>query len=304
MRRDAARETAAPETSARPGGRRPATEWIRVTSSASARVSAGRIPGKRRASIVLPVPGGPISKTLCEPAAAISSARRARSCPRTSARSGASGLVGVLRQGLVRRGLDLSAEVRDDLGEVAHGHRLDARERSLGRRLGRADDSRETGTPRSFGDGERARHRANPPVEAELADGGVVGEPLRRKLPGRTEHGERDRKVESRSFLAQCGRGEIDGDPPIERPVERGRDDAAANAVLRLLAGAVGETDDREARDPRLEMRLDVDLPRLEADERMSDRASEHPRHGRHWGRPNGQAPVPISLRECYEDGV
>jgi hypothetical protein len=51
-------------------------------------------------------------------------------------------------------------------------------------------------------------------------------------------------------------------------------------------------------------MRFDVDLSRLEADERMSDRASEHPHHGRHWGPPNGQAPVPISLRDCYEDGV
>ena len=148
-----------------PGGSRPATEWIRVTSSASARVSAGRIPGKRRASIVFPVPGGPISRRLCEPAAAISSARRARSCPRTSARSGASELVGVLRQRLVRRSLDLSSKVRDDLSQVADGHGLDARERSLGRRLGRADDSRKTGTPRSFGDGERPRHRANPPVE-------------------------------------------------------------------------------------------------------------------------------------------
>ena len=46
------------------------------------------MPGSRRASMVLPVPGGPISRRLCEPAAAISSARRARSWPRTSARSG------------------------------------------------------------------------------------------------------------------------------------------------------------------------------------------------------------------------
>ena len=74
--------------------------------------------------------------------------------------------------------------------------------------------------------------------------------------------------------------------------------------MFRLLAGAVGETDDREARNARLKMRFDVDLSRLEADERVGDRASEHPRHGRHWGRPNSQAPVPISLREFYEDGV
>jgi hypothetical protein len=51
-------------------------------------------------------------------------------------------------------------------------------------------------------------------------------------------------------------------------------------------------------------MRFDVDLSSLETDERMSDRASEHPRHGRHWGLANRQAPVPISLRECYGEGV
>ena len=47
------------------------------------------MPGSRRASIVLPVPGGPASRRLWRPAAASSSARRARSCPRTSAKSGA-----------------------------------------------------------------------------------------------------------------------------------------------------------------------------------------------------------------------
>ena len=64
---------------------------MRVTSSASSGASGGRIPGKRRASIVLPVPGGPPSSRLWPPAAAISSARRARSWPRTSARSGCTG---------------------------------------------------------------------------------------------------------------------------------------------------------------------------------------------------------------------
>ena len=44
--------------------------------------------GRRWASIDLPVPGGPISSRLWCPAAAISSARRASGCPRTSAKSG------------------------------------------------------------------------------------------------------------------------------------------------------------------------------------------------------------------------
>ena len=46
------------------------------------------MPGKRLASIVLPVPGGPHSRRLCAPTAAISSARRACGWPRTSTRSG------------------------------------------------------------------------------------------------------------------------------------------------------------------------------------------------------------------------
>ena len=73
------------------GGSRPAAEWMRVTSSAASASSAGRIPGSLRASIVFPVPGGPARRRFCRPAAAISSARRARSCPRTSARSGGNG---------------------------------------------------------------------------------------------------------------------------------------------------------------------------------------------------------------------
>jgi hypothetical protein len=46
--------------------------------------------------------------------------------------------------------------------------------------------------------------------------------------------------------------------------------------MLRLLARPVHETDDREAGDSRLEMSLHLDAARLEADERVSDRASEH----------------------------
>ena len=52
---------------------------------------SGRIPGRRFASIDLPEPGGPMSRILCPPAAAISSARLAVRCPRTSEKS--SGIV-------------------------------------------------------------------------------------------------------------------------------------------------------------------------------------------------------------------
>ncbi len=70
-----------------PLGSAPATLWICVVSTASGKVSGGRIPGKRLASMVLPEPGGPIISTLCDPAAATSRARLAVPCPRTSLKS-------------------------------------------------------------------------------------------------------------------------------------------------------------------------------------------------------------------------
>src|SRR6185437_6947767 len=69
----------------------PVTLWMRITSIASERLSGGRIDGRRWASIVLPVPGGPLSRLLCAPAAATVSASTASPWPRTSARSSPAG---------------------------------------------------------------------------------------------------------------------------------------------------------------------------------------------------------------------
>src|SRR5258706_2640677 len=58
-----------------------------AASSASSSVMAGSMRGILVASMVLPVPGGPVKGSEWPPAAAISSALRACTCPRTSARS-------------------------------------------------------------------------------------------------------------------------------------------------------------------------------------------------------------------------
>ena len=60
---------------------------MRLVSSASSQLIGGRIVGSRRASMVLPVPGGPTMKTLWPPAAATSRARLACACPWTSEKS-------------------------------------------------------------------------------------------------------------------------------------------------------------------------------------------------------------------------
>src|SRR5439155_8250626 len=89
------------------------------------------------------------------------------------------------------------------------------------------------------------------------------------------EEGECDRQVEPRPLLAQIRGREIDGDAAL-RPLELGGGDAAANAMLRLLAGAVGEPDDCEPGHPALQVSFDFDATRVEPDERMRDRACEH----------------------------
>ena len=66
----------------------------------------------RLAIMVLPAPGGPTSSRLCAPADAISSARRASSCPRTSARSCISPIGGVGAGTATARGVDGSFSAR------------------------------------------------------------------------------------------------------------------------------------------------------------------------------------------------
>ena len=63
----------------------PATEWILVVSIASVRDNGGSMEGILEASMDFPEPGGPISSMLWHPAAAISIAFFAVSCPFTSA---------------------------------------------------------------------------------------------------------------------------------------------------------------------------------------------------------------------------
>ena len=232
----------------RPGGSSPATEWIRVTSSASsARAAAGSPAAAARAS-----------SCRCP------AARRAAGCgrPRRRSRARAARAPGRGRRrdrarrrrraspfGVDRRRLALAAQVGDGLGEVTHAAPARCRRAPPRRRLGGADEPLEPGAPRALGRGEHAADRPQPAVERQLAEGGVLVERARRHLVRGGEHRERDRQVEAGPFLAQRRRREVDGDRR-RGPLELGRGDAAADALLRLLAGAVGEPDDRERRRP------------------------------------------------------
>ncbi len=256
------------------GGSSPATEWIRVTSSAASGSSGGRIPGRRRPSIVFPVPGGPPKRRLCPPAAASSRARRARSCPRTSARSAGGGRSwnrGARRR--IRR--QLAAQVCDRVREMPDRHRLDAGQRRLRRALPRAEQPLEPHPPRPFRHRQDTADPAEPSVQGELAHSRMPFELGVRHLPGGREDGESDREVEPGPLLPQLRGRQVDGDASAGE-LELRRQDSAADSLARLLAGTVGEPHDREGRDTVLDVRFDLDPAGLEPDERMGEGACEH----------------------------
>jgi hypothetical protein len=158
---------------------------------------------------------------------------------------------------------------------MANRDRLDAGQRGLGSRRGRAQQAFEARPSSRLGHGEHTADRPQPPVEAQLADRRMSSQAIARQLSGGRENRQRNRQVEARALLAQAGRRQVDGDPP-HRPLQlRGRD-AAAHAVLGLLTGAVREPDDREPGHSALEMSLDVDPPRLEAHDRVGDGSCQH----------------------------
>jgi hypothetical protein len=158
---------------------------------------------------------------------------------------------------------------------VSHRHRLDSRESGLLRGLSRAEEPFDTESSRSLGDRENASDPPQPAVESKLADRRGASERGTRYLERRAENRECDGQVEAGSLFPQLGGGEIDRDPPVGE-LQLSCGDAAADALARLLACAIRESDDREARDAIANVRLDVDTPRLEADESMRERAGEH----------------------------
>ncbi len=173
-------------------------------------------------------------------------------------------------------GLPLAAQVGGGLGEMVQRHRLDPGERGLGRRGCGAEQPRQPQLLRSFRRGQDARDRPDTSVQSELADRRVAAQAFLRHLPRGGQHGERDRQIKTRPLLAKLCRSEIDRQPPV-RPVQLRGGDAAADALLRLLTGAVREPYDRERRQPVLQVRLDLDSTRVETDERVGDRPRKHP---------------------------
>ena len=230
-------------TSGRPGGRSPATEWMRVTSSASSggEAAAGFPAGGGRASSCRS-PAGRRAAGCAPPAAASSSARRARSWPRTSARSGAGG-PGADPFCAGGSGGDGSHSPRRYATASARwctGTGVDPRERGLGRALGRAQQLRQAAAAGSLGGRQHA------------ADGPQTSRRARARRPRRGRRATRRGTCrEAASTASAIGRSKPEPSfrssagarltvMRLSGPLQLGRGDPAADAMLRLLARAVG----------------------------------------------------------------
>ena len=183
-----------------------------MTSSASARVSGGRIVGSRRASIVLPAPGGPEQQVV--------SRRRPRwSAPRAGGRVRRRGPAAPRR----RRGSTprwAAAGGRRRAGPRPPSARVTgagdaSRRRAWPQGRWRRDHEAPAGRPRACpprrraprgtaGAHRRARARRTPPSVAARRAAPAPRRPARAG----------DRQVEARPPLAQRRGGEVDRDPP------------------------------------------------------------------------------------------
>ncbi len=159
------------------------------------------------------------------------------------------------------------------VGDTEHLQPFD--QRRLMRAVQRDEQPSQPAAPRALRGRERAGAGAHVAAQGQLAE-----HRERRQLSGgqhsfRGEDRAGDREVESRSRLAQVSRGKIDRDAPL-REDEAGVEDRRLDALASLRDGAVGETDDREGREPRAQIGLDGHRLRVEAIDRERRDASEH----------------------------
>ena len=147
----------------------PATDAMLATCSMSAYGSGGSNPASRSASMLLPLPGGPIIRRLWPPAAATVSARLPNACPRTSPKSSATSNRNGSARAVTRGSGCAPSRCRTTSVSVTR-HRLRRRSRApLRPRSPPAARARGRPSRRDHGR-QRARDRAQIAVQRELAE--------------------------------------------------------------------------------------------------------------------------------------
>ena len=148
-------------------------------------------------------------------------------------------------------------------------------ERRLGD-VGRGNDHRVgPGGAKRVDQREHARHWADRPVEPQLAEDADPVEDAVGQLAGGGDEAEGDRELESRAGLANTTRREVHRDP-LERELDRGRQQRRAHALARLADCGVRQPHDVIAGKTRRHVDLDRDDVTVDAGERGAANRGEH----------------------------
>ena len=246
-------------------GRRPSGSWWSPAPRPGPR--AGSSPGRRWASMVLPAPGGPSSRRWWPPAAATSTARRAETWPRTSARSGgASGATGSApaRPARPRR---VAGEHGDQLGQgvAPSGPRAAATSAASASQPGRHDRRR-------LAERGDQRHDARDPRGSSRPARARRGRPARR----RRSAGTASEATSTPTAMARSSPAPLLRTPDgarltvmrCQRPRQPARQERRTDAVARLPARLVGQADDAEGGQAVGHVDLDRDGAPLGAEQR------------------------------------
>jgi hypothetical protein len=128
-----------------------------------------------------------------------------------------------------------------------------------------------------IGEGERATHRPQSAVEAQLAAEDAVRHGRGRQVVVGDEQGEGDRQVEVVALLAQVGGGEVDHHRTWRQVVATVAD-GAAHALAALAHGRVGEADELQLRQAEAGVDLHLDRQRVHPPGGAREHAGEHHR--------------------------
>ena len=124
-------------------------------------------------------------------------------------------------------------------------------------------------------DREGAVARTHLAVERQLTEQRMARQALWRELVGGGQHRAGEREIEAGADLGDVAGGEVGGDPPVGELIP-GVEDRRAHAIARLAHRGVGETDDRERRQPGADVDLHGHRARLQPLDRKSERSRQH----------------------------
>ena len=253
-----------------------------VVSSASSRVSGGRMVGRRRASIVLPEPGEPIINDVV-------SARRSDlqrpfhmrlpfhvgevlGIPQRLCAERLSG--GRLR----RNDLRLAVQAGDDLPERRDADRVDPlHDRRLGGIPGRQHQPPQPFGTRPDRQGQHAPHGFHRSVERQFADEHRAVHRLGVDAAHRRKNAHGDRQVEARTLLAEVGGSQID-DHFFARHPFAGVLERRADALFALFHGVVRQSHEVQPQPAARDVDLDGHRHGVDPGKGACISANEHKR--------------------------